>query len=45
MFSLHTRVIRTAAFHEHWSLWRRRHQATARQFHYARRTQNNRLLL
>jgi hypothetical protein len=24
------------AFHEHWSRWRRRHQATARGCHYAR---------
>ena len=45
LFNLYTRTARPEAFHEHWSRWRRRHQATARQFHYARRTRNLILLL
>ena len=45
LFNLHTRVFRHEEFHEHWSAWRRRHQATARQCHYARRTGNLILLL
>ena len=45
LFNLHTRVTRPAQFHEHWSAWRRRHQASARQSHYARRTGNHRLRL
>ena len=45
LFSLHTRVIRHAEFHEHWSIWRRQHQATARKSHYARRIRNNETLL
>ena len=40
LFCLYTRTARPPAFHEHWSRWRRRHQATARQCHYARRTGN-----
>ena len=38
LFSLHTRLTRPAAFHEHWSDWRRYRQARARESHYARRT-------
>ena len=45
LFCLYTRAARPGAFHEHWSRWRRRHQATARQCHYARRTGNLNLLL
>ena len=45
LFCLYTRTARPPAFHEHWSAWRRRHQATARQCHYARRTRNLNLLL
>jgi hypothetical protein len=35
LFGLRTRVIR----HEHWSGWRRRRQVSARESHYARRTE------
>ena len=45
LFCLYTRAARPGAFHEHWSRWRRRHQATARQCHYTRRTGNLNLLL
>jgi len=45
LFCLYTRITRPEAFHEHWSRWRRRHQATARRCHYARRTRNTSLLL
>jgi hypothetical protein len=45
LFNLYTRVPRTEQFHERWSHWRRRHQASARRSHYARRTGNYRLLL
>ena len=38
LFNLYTRVIRAEEFHEHWSAWRRRRQASARKSHYARRT-------
>jgi hypothetical protein len=37
LFNLRTRVTRPAEFHEQWSGWRRRRQATARKSHYARR--------
>jgi hypothetical protein len=37
LFNLHTRVTRTAEYHQHWSHWRRRRQAAARKSHYARR--------
>ena len=37
LFSLHTRVTRPASHHEHWSHWRRRHQARARWSHYSTR--------
>jgi hypothetical protein len=37
LFSLHTRVTRPASHHEHWSHWRRRHQARAQRLHYERR--------
>ena len=42
LFNLHTRVTRPAAFHEHWSDWRRYRQASARKSHYARRTRSHR---
>ena len=45
LFYLYTRATRPEAYHEHWSRWRRRHQARARRFHYARRTGNLSLLL
>jgi hypothetical protein len=45
LFNLHTRVTRHRAFHEHWSDWRRRRQASARKSHYARRTRNHATLL
>ena len=45
LFNLYTRVIRAEQFHEHWSDWRRRHQARARRCHYARRTGSHNLLL
>jgi hypothetical protein len=45
LFCLYTRTARPGTFHEHWSRWRRRHQATARRCHYARRTSNLNLLL
>jgi len=41
LFNLYTRVTRPAAFHEHWSDWRRRRQAAARKAHYARRIRNH----
>ena len=42
---LYTRVIRPEEFHEHWSAWRRRRQASARKSHYARRTGHLKALL
>jgi hypothetical protein len=45
LFNLHTRVTRPWAFHEHWSDWRRRRQASARTSHYARRARNHETLL
>ena len=45
LFNLHTRATRPAAFHEHWSDWRRYRQASARKSHYARRTRNHETLL
>ena len=45
LFNLHTRVTRPAAFHEHWSDWRRYRQASARKSHYARRTRDHEALL
>ena len=45
LFNLHTRVARPAAFHEHWSDWRRRRQAAARKSHYARRIRDHEALL
>jgi hypothetical protein len=40
LFNLRTRVIRPEDFHEHWSDWRRRRQASARKSHYARRARH-----
>jgi len=37
LFNLYTRVIHREEFHEHWSAWRRRHQARARWHHYSTR--------
>ena len=45
LFCLYSRTARPETFHEHWSPWRRRHQATARQCHYTRRTGNLNLSL
>jgi len=45
LFNLHTRVIRPEEFHEHWSAWRRRRQASARKSHYTRRTVHLKALL
>jgi hypothetical protein len=45
LFNLHTRITRPSTFHEHWSDWRRRRQASARQSHYARRIRNHEALL
>jgi hypothetical protein len=45
LFNLHTRVTRPKAFHEHWSGWRRHHQASARKAHYARRKRDHEALL
>jgi hypothetical protein len=44
-FNLSTRVTRPEPFHQHWSDWRRVHQATARRCHYNRRLKDHRLLL
>jgi hypothetical protein len=41
LFNLRTRVTRPPEFHERWSSWRRRRQATARKSHYARRLRNH----
>ncbi len=38
LFCLYTRVTHPEEFHEHWSHWRRRRQASARKSHYAPRT-------
>jgi hypothetical protein len=40
LFNLHTRVIRPAAFHQHWSDWRRYRHVGARKSHYARRVRD-----
>jgi hypothetical protein len=45
LFNLHTRVTLSRAFHEHWSDWRRRRQASARKSHHARRARNHETLL
>lgn len=45
LFNLHTRVTCHRAFHEHWSDWRRRRQASVRKSHYARRARNHGMLL
>ena len=45
LFNLHTRVIRPGEFHEHWSGWRRRRQASARKSRYTRRTWSHSSLL
>jgi hypothetical protein len=45
LFNLYTRVIRPEEFHEHWSAWRRRRQASAQKSHYARRTGDHEALL
>jgi hypothetical protein len=44
-FNLRTRVTREQAHHQHWSDWRRAHQATARRCHYHRRLKHHRLSL
>ena len=45
LFNLHTRAARPAAFHEHWSDWRRHRQAAARKSHYTRRLKDYEALL
>ena len=45
LFCLYTRTVKPVAFHEHWSRWRRSHQATARKSQYTLRTGNLSLLL
>jgi hypothetical protein len=37
LFSLHASIIRPDGHHEHWSRWRRRHQARAQRCQYQRR--------
>jgi hypothetical protein len=44
-FNLSTRVTRARDHHQHWSDWRRVHQATARRRHYSRRLKDHKLLL
>jgi hypothetical protein len=44
-FNLHTRFTRELDHHQHWSDWRRAHQAAARRCHYNRRLTNHRLSL
>jgi hypothetical protein len=44
-FNLSTRAIRDPAHHQHWSDWRRAHQATARRSHYNRRLKSHGLSL
>jgi hypothetical protein len=38
LFNHATRIARDAGHHQHWSDWRRRHQARARRCHYQHRT-------
>jgi hypothetical protein len=45
LFNLSTRITRDPEHHQHWSDWRRAHQARARRFHYNRRLSNNKLML
>jgi hypothetical protein len=45
LFNLSTRLTRDQEHHQHWSDWRRAHQARARRCHYNRRLSNHRLLL
>jgi hypothetical protein len=45
LFNLHTPVTRPLAFHQRWSDWRRRRQASARKSHYARRARDHETLL
>ena len=45
LFNLATRITRDQEHHQHWSGWRRAHQATARRCHYARRLNNHKMLL
>jgi hypothetical protein len=44
-FNHATRATRGQDHHQHWSDWRRAHQATARRCHYNRRLQDHRLSL
>lgn len=45
LFNLSTRVTRDREHHQHWSDWRRVHQAIARRCHYNRRLANHKMLL
>lgn len=45
LFNLSTRITRDPEHHQHWSGWRRAHQARARRSHYNRRLKNHKLLL
>jgi hypothetical protein len=45
LFNLSTRLTRDQEHHQHWSDWRRAHQARARRCHYNRRLNNHKLLL
>ena len=45
LFNLSTRITRDQSHHQHWSDWRRIHQATARRCHYKRRLKDHGLLL
>jgi hypothetical protein len=45
LFCLYTRVTHPEEFHEHWSHWRRRRQASARKSHYIRRIASLKTLL
>jgi hypothetical protein len=44
-FNLHTRLTRDQDHHQHWSDWRRAHQATARRCHYNHRLKHLKLSL
>jgi hypothetical protein len=45
LFNLSARLTHDQEHHQHWSDWRRAHQARARRCHYNRRLNNHRLLL
>ena len=45
LFSIHAATARPPGHHLRWSLWRRRHQARARKYHYQRRQQLHHALM